>query len=264
MRCEDVLPVLADHVLGTLSEIEGTEIRRHLRGCGACRADALALDRGVAMFGSAAHAADPPPGLRERVLGALAEEWADADRAATAAAEAAQAAVTARAPGRGRGVVVRWLAAAAVVVALGGALAWGAVERSNADRVSGQLAAASGDAKSYRSFLSALGGKEVRVAKLHATVSVLVTGTAILYDSDRHESWGLFEINAPGYRQPLIVTLVSSSGETIRLPFPVQLDADGHGAGWLSTAADISSFRTVRVLAPDGTVLATGVTDLDH
>jgi Putative zinc-finger len=256
VRCEDVLQLLPDHVLGTLSETEEMQIRRHLRGCGACRADALALDRGVAMFASAAHAAEPPPELRERVMSALADEWADADRA-----------VAASVPPRKPRTVVRWLAVAAAVVTLGGALAWGAIEHANAGRTSAKLALATGDATSYRQFLAALGGKEVRVAKLHSTTSVLIGGTAILYDSDRHESWGLFEISAPGYRQPLIVALVSSTGETIRLQFPVELDGDGHGTGWLATAADISSFRTVKVFAADGTVLATGVTgatDLDR
>ena len=56
------------------------------------------------------------------------------------------------------------------------------------------------------------------------------------------------------------MTLVSSSGETIPFPFPVQIDPDGHGTGWIATSADISAFRIVRVSAPDGTTLATGVT----
>jgi hypothetical protein len=252
-----VLLLLPDHALGTLSETEEAAVRRHLRGCGACRSDALALDRGVAMFASAAHAADPPPELRERVMDALADEWADDDRTHR---EAAPASGARSGP---RTAIVRWLAVAAVVVALGGTVAWGAIEHANASHASRQLAAANEDATSYRQFLHALGGKEVRVAKLQADTSVLVGGTAILYDSDRHESWGLVEINAPGYRQPLTVTLVSSTGETIQLPFPVELDGDGHGTGWLATAADISTFRTVQVLAPNGTVLATGVTSVD-
>jgi hypothetical protein len=255
VRCEDVLLVLPDHALGTLSETEEAAVRRHLRGCGACRADALALDRGVAMFASAAHAAEPPPELRERVMGALADEWADADRSRREASGSDR--------GRPRTAIVRWLAVAAVVVALGGAVAWGTIEHAHASHTSRQLASATEDATSYRRFLAALGGKEVRVAKLHPSTSVHVGGTAILYDSDRHESWGLVEINAPGFRQPLTVTLVSSAGETIELPFPVELDGDGHGTGWLATAADISTFHTIRVLAPNGTLLATGVTSAD-
>ncbi len=248
MTCDQVLQLLPDHAMGTLSETEEASIRRHLRGCGACRADAVALDRGVAMFASAAHVAEPPPELRERVMTALAEEWADAGRPADAAAGP-----RGRATVPSRLGVRRWLAVAAVVAALGGAIAWGSVQHV-------QLASARGDQRSYRSFLHALGGREVRVAKLHAAGGVAVSGTAILYDSDQHESWALVELNSPGYRRPLTVRLVSSSGETLTLPFPVEIDADGHGAGWLVTAADITNFRTVRIVAPDGQVLATGVT----
>lgn len=258
MTCDEVLLLLPDHALGTLSETEETAVRRHLRGCSACRADALALDRGVSMFASAAHAQDPPSELRERVMTTLADEWADADRSAAAAA--AHAADGPPSRSAWRGPVVRWIAAAAVVVAIGGALAWGASEHATAQDHSARLAAILPDATSYRDFLTALGGKEVRVAKLQPTTSVAVGGTAILYDSDQHESWSLVEINAPGYRRPLTVVLVSSGGETIHFPFPITIDADGHGAGWLATSADISTFRTVRVLAPDGSVLATGVT----
>ena len=70
---------------------------------------------------------------------------------------------------------------------------------------------------------------------------------------------------APGqkvrdFRQPVAVTLVSGAGETIPFQFPIQIDGEGHGAGWLVTGADISSFRTVRLTGPDGRLLATGAT----
>jgi hypothetical protein len=250
MTCDEVLQLLPDHAMGTLSETEEAAVRRHLRGCGACRADSLTLDSGVAMFASAAHVTDPPPELRARVMTALQEEWADADRAVEAGAAT---------PGRGArhkarwsgGRVVRWLAVAAVVMALGGAVAWGAVQH-------GQLNSARGDQASYQRFLHLLGGKEVRVAKLHPTTGIQVTGTAVLYDSDRHESWGVFELTAPGYDRPLTIRLISTSGEALTVPFPVKLDQDGHGTGWLATAADISSFKTVQILDPSGRVLARG------
>jgi Putative zinc-finger len=251
MTCDEVLQLLPDHAMGTLSETEEAAVRRHLRGCGACRADAQSLDSGVAMFASAAHVAEPPPELRSRVMTALQEEWADADRSVEdGAAESGRSARhTARWNG---GRTIRWLAVAAVVLALGAAVSWGAVQH-------GQLSAARGDQASYQRFLHLLGGKEVRVAKLHPTTGVEVTGTAVLYDSDRHESWGVFEMTAPGYDQPLTVRLVSTTGETLDAPFPVKLGSDGHGSGWLGTAADISSFKTVLILDPAGRVLARGV-----
>jgi hypothetical protein len=256
VTCDEALQLLPDSALGTLSETEEAAVRRHLRGCGACRADAMTLDRGVAMFASAAHAAAPPPELRERVMSALSEEWADVDRQAQSAGPPRSHRRLSARPS----LVARILAAAAVVVALGGALAWGITENSHAGDLSARLAAVADDASAYHRFLTALGGKEVRVAKLHAVSKVVVGGTAILYDSDRHESWSLVEVNAPGYRKPVKVTLVSASGERIDFPFAIDIDQDGRGAAWLVTAADISTFRTIQLRGADGAVLATGAT----
>ncbi len=251
MTCDEVLQLLPDHAMGTLSETEEAAVRRHLRGCGACRADAQSLDSGVAMFASAAHVTDPPPELRARVMTALQEEWADEDRSIEAGAGIPGRRSARHAARWNGGRVVRWLAVAAVVLALGAAVGWGAVQH-------GQLNAARGDQASYQRFLHLLGGKEVRVAKLHSTTGDQVTGTAVLYDSDRHESWGVFELTAPGYSEPLTIQLVSTTGEKLRVQFPVKLDGDGHGTGWLGTAADISSFQTVQILDPSGRVLARG------
>lgn len=252
MTCDEVLQLLPDHAMGTLSETEEAAVRRHLRGCGACRADAQSLDSGVAMFASAAHVADPPPELRARVMTALQEEWADTDMDVEAGAAGAPGRSARHAARWNGGRTIRWLAVAAVVLALGAAVSWGAIQH-------GQLNAARGDQASYQRFLHLLGGKEVRVAKLHPTTGTPVTGTAVLYDSDRHESWGVFELTAPGYEQPLTIRLVSTSGETLNVPFPVKLGADGHGSGWLGTAADISSFQTIEILDPAGRVMARGL-----
>jgi len=77
MKCEDVLEQLPDCTLGTPPEIEAASLRRHLRGCAACRRDAATLDQDLVMFASAAHAAEPPAELKERVLSVLAHEWAE-------------------------------------------------------------------------------------------------------------------------------------------------------------------------------------------
>src|SRR5947208_7718459 len=103
MRCEEVRELLPDHALGTLDEVQATSVRRHLRGCGACRSDALALDRGVAMFASAAHELEPPAELRQRVMDVLDEEWAE---------------TPARPGRRSFRRMVPWFAVAASVIAL--------------------------------------------------------------------------------------------------------------------------------------------------
>jgi len=242
MRCEGILELLPDHALGTLSELEVAEVRRHLRGCGACRADALALDRGVAMFASAAHALEPPPELRDRVMTVLQDEWAEERPAAP------------RRPRR----LVRWLAVAAVVAALGGSFAWGAVQRADANRSQTALAGFREDANSYRAFLHALGGREVRVARFASTGEMPVDVTAVLYDSDRGQSWALVQVKAPGYPQRLRAQLVSASGRKITFPFPIELAPNGDGDAWLVTSTNIISFRTVQLVAPDGSVVASG------
>ncbi|HYT30747.1 MAG TPA: zf-HC2 domain-containing protein [Actinomycetota bacterium] len=244
MRCEDALGLLPDFALGTLSEHEEAAVRRHLRGCGACRADAASLDEGVAMFAEAAHAMDPPAELKHQVMTVLTEEWKETPDVAR--------------PSRRR--ALPWLAVAAAVVALAGALTWGATARSDANRASLALRDIRGDAASYQAFLHALGGKDVRVAKLAFRGPSQMEGTAILYDSDRGQSWGLVEVTAPGYTRPLTVTLLSSTGRTITLPGRIEFDSDGHGATWLVTSANITTFDSVRLTAPDGEVVATGTT----
>jgi hypothetical protein len=252
MKCEEVRELLPDHALGTLDEVQEAALRRHLRGCGACRSDALALDRGVAMFASAAHELQPPPELRDRVMTVLGEEWSEAPAAAS---------------GRSLRRFVPWLATAAVVIALAGVLAWASIAQSNLGRAR-QTAAAQSKiaatnleaARSYHDFLDALGGREVRVAELRPSGSTQIEGNAILYDSDQHQSWGLVLVTAPGYVGDINVTLLSTTGRTIKLPFPVTIDSDGQGSGWIVTSADISTFQTVRLTAADGSLLAVGNT----
>src|SRR2546429_4580032 len=89
-------------------------------------------------------------------------------------------------------LMISWPAVAAVLVLLAGALVWGGVAQSNA----GHFQA---DATSYQQFLHALGGKDVRVATLAARGSQVIQGSAVLYDSDRGQSWALVMAHAPGY-----------------------------------------------------------------
>ena len=133
MTCEQVLDQLPDYALGTLSEIETAAVRRHLRGCASCRADAASLDQGIAMFSSAA-AEEPPAELEGRVLSVLSEEWSETD---------------APVPPR-RGLrIASWLATAAAVIAVG-ALAWGSVAQMSANHNAADVARYQNDAGKYR------------------------------------------------------------------------------------------------------------------
>ena len=235
MSCEEVREQLPDYSLGTLSDIETAAVRRHLRGCAGCRAEAAKLDEGVALFASAAHAMEPPAELKSKVLSVLGEEWEEAPKPK---------------PRIRRIGVTGWTAVAAVVVLLAGALTWGGVAQSNASRFRA-------DAQSYQQFLHALGGKDVRVASLTARTGQVIQGSAVLYDSDRGQSWALVMAHAPGYSGSLQVVLSSQQGRMIAL-HSLELDANGEGSTWLVTAADISSFRTVQLLDGSGRLVASG------
>jgi len=236
MRCDQAREQLPDYTLGTLTDLEAAAIRRHLRGCASCRSEAAALDQGVALFASAVHDVPPPPGLKARVMSVLSEEWEDPPS------------IKRRRPWAVSRSMM--LAAAAVVVLLAGTASWGAVAQWHANRFSG-------DAASYRTFLHSLGGKDVRVAQLHAVSGVHFEGSGILYDSDKGQSWVLVLGRAPGYTGTLTEILSTPSGQSISL-HPAKPDADGDISNWLVTSSDISKFTLVRVLDDQGRVVATG------
>jgi hypothetical protein len=152
---------------------------------------------------------------------------------------------------------LRWLAVAAAVVALAGALTWGGFAQAHANRLRE-------DAASYRQFLHALGGQDVRVASLAPRSGIQLQGSAVLYDSDRGQSWVLVTVRALGYSKPLTVTLSGTGGRSIELPRPLEIDRGGSGAAWLVTAADITRLRTVTLSGPDGSPVATGTVGEGH
>jgi hypothetical protein len=234
VRCESIAELLPDHTLGTLEEAEAAAVRRHLRGCAACRDDATRLDQGVAMFGGAVHESEPPRELEERVLSVLAEEWRE----------------TSDRPAGRRRRMLRWAAAGAVAASLAGAIAWGAAVQIHSNHLQA-------DATSYRALLDVLGGNEVRVATLQAAPGSIVDGTAVLYDSDHDQSWALVLVRAPGYSGTVNATLFAAGGRRIDLR-PMDISADGDGSTWLVTSSDIARFLTVRLTDESGRVLATG------
>ncbi len=144
-----MLGLLPDLTLDTAEETEAAKVRRHLRGCAACRRDVASLDKGLLMFARAAHEEAPPAELKERVLSVLADEWGE----------------RAPAPVSSRPRLVRLVAAAAAVLSLAGSVAWGvsermttqrAVARGVAERTAAQRSAAAlrgyeGNAEAYQS-----------------------------------------------------------------------------------------------------------------
>src|SRR5207302_10485163 len=150
MTCDEVRELLPEHLLGSLEGPEDLEVRRHLRGCSACREERMKLEDGVSALSRAVHDQEPPADLRGRVLRMLDEEWEEAGR---------PPAMTQR--GRDRSPW-RAVGAAAVVVLIVGSVAFGATQAHRAS-------VATADATSYTSLLATLGGKEFSIGQLHPT-----------------------------------------------------------------------------------------------
>lgn len=232
--CERVRERLPEHVLGTLEESDDLALRRHLRGCAGCRAEMGALDDGLASFAAAAHDAEPPGELQDRVRSTLQAEWRDAPPA--------------QPPADARQGRLSWLAAAAAVLALVVALGWGLAQTHRADQL-----AASGD--SYTRLLQILGGKEFRAGPLTPEPGRNVQGSVVIYDSHRDQSWVAVFVEGAGMSGPATATLHAPDGRTVEL-WDLEFQKDGNGAAWLVTASDLSMFDRLTVTDPDGVPLA--------
>src|SRR5438477_312551 len=81
---------------------------------------------------------------------------------------------------------------------------------------------------------------------LSSRTAQVIEGSAVLYDSDKGQSWILVMARAPGYSGQLEVSVSAPGGRTIALR-PIEIGAEGEGSTWFVTAADISAFHTVRL-----------------
>ena len=233
MTCEEVRNRLSEHALGTLEPAGDAGVRRHLRGCAQCRRELAAIGDGLAMLAAAAHDRTPPPELRDRVLGVLAQEWRREPVVV---------------PDRTRGRTRVWVFGAAACVALVAAVAWGLSAHGRADD-------ALADAASYQQLLSTLGGEEFRVGALDQAGDVRIDGSVVLYDSSVEQSWGVVLVRAPELTGEVGVSLHSNDGRTIELR-SVELEG-GSGATWLVTAENLHAFDSLTVTAADGSTIAT-------
>jgi Putative zinc-finger len=236
MTCEEVRELLPEHLLGSLDETADARVRRHLRGCGECRAERLRLEEGVAALSHATHDAAPPDLLRDHVLGALQQEWSEPE----------DPAVSSRAPHRTSSW--RWVstvAAALLVVAVG----WGAVQTRHAQETSA-------DAASYQALLATLGGREFRIGELHpSTDSAGVSGTVLLYDGvGRWNSWGIVLARSDADLTDARVMLVGPNGASKELP-PLRF-AGGEASSWVVTHDALTGFDELMIVGRDGTMLA--------
>jgi anti-sigma-K factor RskA len=163
----------AAFALGVLDADERAEFERHLAGCAECRAEVREHRETAAMLAAGAPSVQPPPGLRARVL----------DQARPVRPIAAARPPVATAPPRT--APSRWVAAAAVVLAIAGVSAW-LLERGR--RIEAEAAVATlEDSLSTRTgeiaaLDSALAGRDSLLATVLAedvrTVTLTSSGTA--------------------------------------------------------------------------------------
>ena len=230
--CEDVRPQLPDFVLGSADDPGDLEVRRHLRGCGACRRELEALHDGLRVFGSTLERPAPPE-LRDRVMAVLSEEWTDAG-----------------VPGRSAPVPRGWR----VVIAASLALAvvagtFGLIQL-------GRARDTARDAASFRTLLATLGGTGFRVGMLEAASATPVEGSVVAYESSHDQSFVLVFVRTPELTGEGSL-LVSRSDGTTWDPGPIEFDGDGDAAVWWVTDRSIDSMTRLTVSSPDGSLLAT-------
>ena len=241
MTCDEVRDLLPEHLLGTLEGPEDLEVRRHLRGCAACRDERMKLEEGVSALSRAVHDQEPPSELRDRVLGTLGEEWEETGRVPATSVPSG---------GAGR---ERWraFAAAAALILVVGSIAFGFAQGHRASL-------ATTDAQSYRNLLVALGGKDFRIGELRPAEGSAMRGQVLIYDGDPSgdwSSWAIVFAKVPGYTGSATATLLSSDGESQALP-SIEFE-EGDGKTWLVTYADLTRFDSLAVTSPTGQVLAT-------
>jgi hypothetical protein len=225
---------LAEHLLGTLDEPTDVAVRAHARGCASCRTETSALAEGVATLAAAAHDVEPPRELRERVLGVLDEEWADAARAHEQPT-----------PRRRR------IARAAAIAALAAAVSWAAIATVQASRLEDE-------AGKYEALLSVLGGQDVRVGVMRPASSSGLEGSVVVYDSNVGQSWVLVLCRAPGWDGTANVTLLDDRDRRIELR-PIEFGPQGEGSTWLVTASDLTGFERVNVWDETGVLASADV-----
>jgi anti-sigma factor RsiW len=228
--CEDVRALLPDFVLGSTSDAEDLEVRRHLRGCGACRRELEALHDGLQVFGSTMERPAPPE-LRDRVMTVLADEWTEGDARPVPL------------PRRWRVAVAASLAAAFL------AAAFGAIQL-------GRARDAAVEAASYRTVLDTLGGTGFKVGSLEAASTTPVEGSVVAYESSHDQSFVVVFVRTPELTGNGSLVVSRRDGTTWD-PGPIEFDGDGDAAVWWVTDRSIDSMTDLTINAPDGSTLAT-------
>lgn len=190
----DVHTLVGAYALDAVDDEERRLVDRHLEECPSCEREVAELREAASRLADAT-LAEPPPGLRERVLAAARRTDQDApDRAPEPEAPAARTG-RARRPRHARGLRrALALAAAAIAIAFaGGAVAWGLMQQrvQEESSESERLAAVLEAADAATAYQEAEGGGLVTVvssASLDRAV-VVVSDLAVLDEDRAYQLW---------------------------------------------------------------------------
>ncbi|HWO90272.1 MAG TPA: anti-sigma factor [Gemmatimonadales bacterium] len=145
---ESLKDQVAAFALGSLPDDEHRFFLEHLRQCAECRAEVQALAAVTGLLGLSAPDAEPPAGLRDRVL---------------ARVGGARPVLAGRAPRS-----PAWLATAAAIAVAAVSTIWAAIATGRADRAERQLGTASSRLAELESTTAALVGRQVHMVSLAA------------------------------------------------------------------------------------------------
>ncbi len=120
---------------------------------------------------------------------------------------------------------------------------------------------ASEGAQSYETLLQTLGGKDFRVGELTSTGAQPLEGSVVVYDSHVDQSWVLVFVRTSGVTGDVTATLHAPDGRTLDT-WPVSIDRDGDGYGWLVTSVNLETFDRITLTDTQGTTVASGAIDL--
>lgn len=230
MGCEEFAAVAAELALGVLTGRERAEALAHLDGCDACRAEVRQLTLTAEELLGLLPAAEPPPGFESRVMARIAPAGAAAPGGATGAPG-----ISGAARKRGAGLTRRMLAAAAVALAAAGAGLGGWGLRA---AISPAGPSPAGAALSSAALVSASGHTAGRIFFYHG-----------------HPGWLYMSVDVPAGDGTVVCQVVGDDGRVTTVgSFPL---TDGYGAWGSPVPANAGPLAGARLVAADGTVLAT-------
>lgn len=226
-ECGPVREDLAEHAVGALSPARSREVSEHLAWCAGCRKEAGGLAEGAAVL-ALSGPADPPAGLEERIVGAVA-----------------------RGRERRRGPrVALVIAAAAAVASVGIVAAMAGRVRQAEDAAATARGRAESAAGRFADVLEDVGASPVLSLPLSAAQGD-AGGRALLYDATEGRDFVLVIVGGlPEAGRPYLAYLVSPSGRRLDVG-RLRPSGDGQLSRY-RFFADLSSARDLVVVDSSG------------